>query len=583
MVRVSQNISQEYLSSKIENLTAFGTRYAHADNHPQVIDWIYNEFEQMGYEPVKWSFSHQGDGNLANIVVNVNGTGSDEFYIVSAHLDSFNLNYSWSFPNHVAPGADDDATGIAAMLAIADALQKYHFKYGIRFIAFDAEELYKAVGSKRYLENMTDTDKQNLRGVLNIDMIGYNPSYIRSVLDYTTPSLGMITDYVDPINNEFYFITHLYKFEDPLSSSSWGDVTTFWNAGFMGITFSETINPRENGSFYKANPFYHTENDTLDKLNMELVTRTTQLVVCSVMMMAQPTLPELFIKNIALPKGPYFDAGPMILNATVTNSGNLNASNVRVDMTIDGDWTGSTNISVPAKTSMNATFNWTTIAGDHTFDFVVDKFNELGEWDDSNNTASMTIHVQVRPDIELDILNITEDWINTGELATISVAARNNGPTYIECTFTVTDSMAPTDPVFSEFVGINSGAEWKKVFNWGSNVNGTHFLEGRFSKCSPPDRVPSNNIMTDLIIVNGFPQAILTAQPMNGALTYQDLTFRATSSFDDVGVDEYLFDFGDEWPFEATLQEIRNTPHKGHPKILEKKGKAPAQYGDEIL
>lgn len=40
----------------------------------------------------------------------------------------------------------------------------------------------------------------------------------------------------------------------------------------------------------------------------------------------------------------------------------------------------------------------------------------------------------------------------------------------------------------------------------------------------------------------------------------------------------YLFDFGDEWLFDVDLLEIRDTPHKGSPRLLEKRGESPEQY-----
>lgn len=547
LLRASQNISKDELEAKLTNLTTtFKTRYVHASNHVQVVNWVYNEFKAMGYEPQRWAFRNpQDDARTANIIATINGTGSSEFYIISAHLDTINFNLSWSFPESAAPGADDDGTGLVAMLAIAKVMHNYRFHYGIRFIAFDDEELDYAVGSTRYAQNLTDSGEGKLlRGILNVDMIGYNSKYLRMDVVYFQNILDMWDNYILPANNEFYFIEHLDKHPDPNDPNSWGDVEPFWDHGYKGLAFAENIWPHGNASFYTANPFYHTENDTVDKVNFELVNRTTRLILTSLMWMARPTLPELTISNIALPRGPVYDGDLVAVNATVRNSGNLNASLVQVDLQVDGEWTASANVSVPVKASANVTFNWASIAGDHEINITADPGNALGEWDDGNNSAHIELTVQVRPDIELAKFDILEDHINTGELAQLSIKAINHGPAYIECWLDVTDNQTPSVHPFTEFIALDPGAQWEHVFDWASNINGTHILEGRLTRCSPADRIESNDRLSDSIVVNGRPLAVLAAVP-NEVLTFQDISFSATASYDDIGLTLYRFDFGD--------------------------------------
>jgi len=547
LLRASQNISQDELEAKLTNLTTtFKTRYVHASNHVQVVNWVYNEFKAMGYEPQRWAFHNpQDDDRTANIIATINGTGSSEFYIMSAHMDTINFNLSWSFPEATAPGADDDGSGLIAMLAIAQVLHNYHFYYGIRFIAFDDEELDYAVGATRYAQNLTDSGEgKGLRGILDMDMIGYNPNYLRMDIIYYQTSVDMFNNYIQPANNEFYFIVHLDKHPDPNDPNSWGNVEPFWDHGYKGIAFAENIWPHGNASFYTANPFYHTENDTVAKINFELMNRTTRLAITTIMWMARPTVPELTIGNIALPKGPLYSGDLVAVNATVRNGGNLNASLVQVDMQVDGEWVASANVSVPAKSSANVTFPWPSNAGDHEINITADPADVIGEWDDGNNSAQVKVTVQVRPDIELMKFDILEDHINTGELAHLSIKALNHGPAYIECWLDVTDNQTPTVHPFTEFIALDPEAQWEHVFDWASNLNGTHVLEGRLTRCSPADRVESNDILSDSIVVNGRPVAVLTAVP-NEALTFQDISFSATGSYDDIGMALYRFDFGD--------------------------------------
>jgi PKD repeat protein len=545
MVQLYQNVSTEFLKSKIENLTNFTTRYVHADNHPLVIDWVMDQFKQMGYEPQRWNFDHQGNDRMANVIATINGTGSDQYFIICAHLDSYNRDASWSFPNSPAPGADDDASGLAAILAVAKAFAGYKFYYGIKFIAFDAEELTKGVGSTKYVQNLTAQNDLNLRGVLNVDMIGYNPNYLKLDIDYILPSYWMYTDYIEPVNNEFYFIEHLYGWLDPQNPNYWGDVTAFWNAGYNGVAFEENLDPGNNWTYYTANTYFHTSNDTIEKINWELVTRATRLIMCSLLWMAQPTLPDLSPTKVLAPKGPYFEGDNLGINVTINNTGTVNVSKLRVDMLIDGNLSSSTNVSVDALSFTNYTFHWNAIRGDHRINFTVDPKGSIGEWRENNNNASKDLIILGRPDIDLIKFDVFEDIINSGDLAHLSVEVLNHGPNYIECTLMVTDSLDPENTMFSEFVGLDTGAQWDKVFDWGSNVNGTHVLLGQLTKCKPSDKNLSNDQRSDNVTVNGPPRASLKAEPKDGAFTYQDIMFSGTGSFDDMSLQSYLFDFGD--------------------------------------
>ena len=544
MVRLYQNVSTEYLKSKIENITKFTTRYAHAANHALVISWVMDQFKELGYAPQNLSFFWQGDP-MANVVATINGTGSDQYYIICAHLDTINRTSSWDHPNSPAPGADDDGSGIAAMLAIAKAFVGYKFYYGIKFIAFDGEELMKAVGATQYVQNMTQRNDHNLKGVLNVDMVAYNPQYIRLDVDYVLSSYWMYTDYIWPVNNEFYFIDHLFGELDPNNPDYWGDVTAFWNSGYDGVAFEESIDPGDNGTFYTANHNFHTANDTMDKINWVQETKVTQLILCSLLWMAQPTLPDLAPTKVVLPKGPFFDGDKLGINVTINNTGTLNASQVEVDMLTDGNLSGSTNVSVGARSSINLTFNWTATTGDHRINFTVDPKGLIGEWREDNNNASKNLTVLGRPDIDLIKFDLQQAIINSGDLADLTVEVLNHGPNYIECSLLVTDNRSPGDILFSEFLGLDSGGQWDKIFKWGSTVNGTHVLTGQLTKCTPADRDLRNDQRSGNITVNGPPVAVLKAEPKDGALTYQDIQFSGTGSFDDMGLAAYRFDFGD--------------------------------------
>lgn len=122
-------------------------------------------FENYGLvtmlDPFPWPY---GTGH--NVVAELPGTTrADEIYIVGAHYDSYAFNPP-------APGADDNASGVAAVLTIAGVLAPWPSEATIRFIAFDREE-WGLYGSRAYAEAHVH---ENLRAMINLDAISYHPS-----------------------------------------------------------------------------------------------------------------------------------------------------------------------------------------------------------------------------------------------------------------------------------------------------------------------------------------------------------------------------------------------------------------------
>ena len=149
---------QEYHAS----LMSFGSRYTGSENCSKAGEWIYSAFESMGLSVSyhEWDF----DGFFSrNIVATIPGTLEESSieYILSAHYDCT--------PGSL--GADDDGSGVAAVLSIAEILSNSSFPYTLRFIAFSGEEV-GTYGSFSYARDAYRRG-DNIRAIINPDMIGY--------------------------------------------------------------------------------------------------------------------------------------------------------------------------------------------------------------------------------------------------------------------------------------------------------------------------------------------------------------------------------------------------------------------------
>jgi leucyl aminopeptidase len=111
---------------------------------------------------------------LSNVEAELPGVEADSIVIISAHLDSTaNIKY---FDKDPAPGGDDDGSGMAAVLAAAEAAvtlrrEVGRFKRSLRFVLFNAEEGH-ILGSAEYAAKQAKCNAK-IEGVFQMDMIGF--------------------------------------------------------------------------------------------------------------------------------------------------------------------------------------------------------------------------------------------------------------------------------------------------------------------------------------------------------------------------------------------------------------------------
>jgi leucyl aminopeptidase len=150
---------------------------AHPDNARSVAA-LSHEIHDLGQGRLQvrlHQFTHQGI-TLHNVVAALAGESS-ELVLITAHLDSTAISsHPFDPASDVAPGADDDMSGVAAVLAIAErflALAGAATPHRtVQFVLFNDEE-NGLVGSKAYARQLRTAGAQ-VAGVFQMDMIGYN-------------------------------------------------------------------------------------------------------------------------------------------------------------------------------------------------------------------------------------------------------------------------------------------------------------------------------------------------------------------------------------------------------------------------
>ncbi|MGE5486130.1 MAG: M20/M25/M40 family metallo-hydrolase [Ignavibacteriales bacterium] len=195
------------------------------------------------------------------------GKGTGKTVLIGAHLDSV----------AAGPGANDNASGVAVILEAARVLKDYDLASEVRFLAFGAEEL-SLLGSKYYASTLTPEEVSNIIGMVNLDMVGIGD-------ECSSGNIG------------------IFEEEDPyaqilidLSISS---------AGEMGLTMYDEVRGTNSDHYpfealgipvnfvtWRPDPYYHTSEDTIDKISAADLNWAGDVVTCNLYDLAKTPLPR---------------------------------------------------------------------------------------------------------------------------------------------------------------------------------------------------------------------------------------------------------------------------------------------------
>ncbi len=163
-------VSKASLESNVQRLQDFKSRYVQSDSIWAAGEWIHDQFVSYGYTDVifdtldvlVYGKEHR------NILATKQGTGDPSRYvIIGAHYDS----YAYLNPSNNAPGADDNGSGVSAVLEIARILATEPLDATVIFASWTAEEV-GLVGSGDFVERAFNSG-MNIELYQNLDACGY--------------------------------------------------------------------------------------------------------------------------------------------------------------------------------------------------------------------------------------------------------------------------------------------------------------------------------------------------------------------------------------------------------------------------
>jgi len=243
----------------------------------QTAQYISGQFESFGYLVTQQSFPFRGKAHH-NVIAEITGTASPaKILIIGAHYDTVSST----------PGADDNASGVAGLLAMARALAGPSLAHTVRFVAFALEEppAYRTanMGSYHYARSLQKAGEP-VEGMICLEMIGYFSNQRRSqryplpFFSLKYPTVGNYIAFVGNISSKRMTKSFAKSFQNAVDIPV---VTLNAPAIVIGIDFSDHWSFGKFGyhafmvtdtAFYR-NPHYHTQSDLPETLDFESMSK----------------------------------------------------------------------------------------------------------------------------------------------------------------------------------------------------------------------------------------------------------------------------------------------------------------------
>lgn len=253
--------------ANLGSTTAFIKERGSAQGRENVRQFIQSELQKIGFRT--WLHKYSSTGT--NIVAQKDGSEAASLIVLSAHIDSVGN-----------AGADDDGTGVAALMATAKVFSTLNHRYSLRIVGYDQEE-NGLVGSGAYFDEMARTaEVRNILGAIHYDMTGWDGNkdgkfHILDCNENTSPAIRtMMTSAITQLGIKLKNIPACRRRSDHIR---------YWQYSIPAVM---AIEVREQDS--DVNPCYHRACDTVDTINFDYLNNITQVGALTLMQMTEATL-----------------------------------------------------------------------------------------------------------------------------------------------------------------------------------------------------------------------------------------------------------------------------------------------------
>ena len=332
LLEMIHQVNESTLKHHVQTIQDFGPHPTGSSELKNLENHLFQQFAEYGLTVVlkPWKHKFKSGDNIEAILP---GIGSnDEIIIICAHYDSI----------FVSPGADDDGSGVSCVLKIAEIFSEKAFNATIKFVLFSGEEqgLY---GSYEYAQDAYD-NQENIIGVLCLDGIGYADDYRSGhiIKNYADESSDWIVDISQSVITDYNNIIELQIERFPNERIS--DHQSFYDVGYQTSYFLE----------YTINPYYHTSEDTSDKMNFSYLTKVCQLALGTAARIGEVNR-LLRSEDITINfRGSLLSYPTQLIVGVINNNYKEDTASVSIHVEMKNYFTGTT-----VEGPYNSTSNWT--------------------------------------------------------------------------------------------------------------------------------------------------------------------------------------------------------------------------------
>jgi Zn-dependent M28 family amino/carboxypeptidase len=285
--------TRTYLQKHVQILsqTIGGRNAVRYQNLCKSADYIEEQLRALGYAPARQTYEAEGQ-TFANIEAELGGNHENgAVLVVGAHYDTAGG----------LPGANDNASGVAATLELARQFAGKPQARRIRWVLFANEEppyfQGPAMGSHVYAKRCRER-KEEIAAMLSLETIGYYSEKPGSQtypvgLHLGYPDRGDFLGFVGDIRSALLLRKVLKAFRrgtslpaqgaaapSSIPGVGWSDHWSFWQFGYRALMVTDTAPYRY--------PYYHTAEDTPDKLDYDRMARAVTGLAAVVRELASP-------------------------------------------------------------------------------------------------------------------------------------------------------------------------------------------------------------------------------------------------------------------------------------------------------
>jgi Zn-dependent M28 family amino/carboxypeptidase len=260
--------------------------YHDADRLERCANVIASEFNSFGFKITRQPVPFNGN-TYQNIIAELIGNSSPEMIlVVGAHYDTV----------RTTPGADDNASGVAGLLALARTLAGVRMSKTVRFVAFALEEppCYRTrnMGSYHYARSLKK-NRENVEGMICLEMIGFfsdregSQHYPVPFLRWKFPTTGNYVAMVGNVRSKHFTKTTAESFMKAVDlpvitlnappiviGIDFSDHWSFGKFGYKALMVTDT-------AFYR-NPHYHAPTDLPETLDYDRMAKVVEGLTAAV-------------------------------------------------------------------------------------------------------------------------------------------------------------------------------------------------------------------------------------------------------------------------------------------------------------